>query len=235
MDANLSDVDPSVKRRPGQHHGDLRNVLLVAAAGLVREAGPRGFTMAEAARRAGVSVAAPYKHFRDRDSLLAALAEQGYRRQGVLFEAAMRSAPGAREQLVAVAVAYLDFAVQSQPLFEVMFGAGLDKSAHPDLAAAGAQVLAGLMPACEALEPDSPDELLVAVAALAHGHAVFLLEGALGRTDDVLPAVRQRLATYVAALLDARTRAPRRTSGRTTTGSSGGPTTPASASRQRSR
>ena len=218
MHANLRVVEPVVKRRSGQHHGDLRNVLLSAAAELVSEAGPRGFTMAEAARRAGVSVAAPYKHFPDRDSLLASLAVEGYRRQGQMFGAAMQDAPGPREQLAAVAVAYLDFAVQHRPLFEVMFGAGLDKTAHPELAAAGALVLAELRPACEALDPGSPDELLVAVAALAHGHAVFLLEGALGRPEDALPAVRRRVRQYVKRLLGERQAAQGESPSRSPTG-----------------
>lgn len=203
MAANLPVVEPDVKRRSGQHHGDLRNALLAAAVELVSEAGPRGFTMAEAARRAQVSVAAPYKHFADRSALLAALAVRGYRQQQQLFRAAVGGAATAQEQLVAVAVAYLDFAVQHRPLFDVMFGAGLDKSAHPDLAAAGAEVLAELMPACTALEPAAPEELLAAVAGLAHGHAVFLLEGALGIPELVLPQVRKRLARYVSRLLEA--------------------------------
>ena len=200
MRANLLPVPAPVKRRPGQHHGDLRNALLAAAVELVSEAGPRGFTMAEAARRAGVSVAAPYKHFADRDALMAALAAQGYRQQRALFRTAVASSPDAGEQLVAVALAYLDFAVRQRPLFSVMFGAGLAKAAHPDLAAAGAEVLAEVGPTCAALDPARPEELLVAVAALAHGHAVFLLDGALGPVEEALPLVRERLARYVARL-----------------------------------
>ncbi len=203
MHANLVVVEPDVKRRSGQHHGDLRNALLAAAVELVGEAGPRGFTMAEAARRAEVSVAAPYKHFPDRDALLAALAAQGYRQQREQFHAAVSRAKTAQEQLVAAAVAYLDFAVQHRPLFEVMFGAGLDKAAHPDLAAAGGEVLAELLPACTELEPAAPEQLLVAVAALAHGHAVYLLDGALGPAEQVLPQVRQRMSSYVVRLLTA--------------------------------
>ena len=69
---NLSAVSSPVKPRPvGHHHGDLRNALLRATLELVGERGPHGFTLAETSRRAGVSVAAPYKHFADRESLLA--------------------------------------------------------------------------------------------------------------------------------------------------------------------
>jgi len=191
---NLIDVTPPVKRRPGQHHGDLRNALLTAALELVAEGGPRGLTVAEAARRAGVSVTAPYKHFADRDALLAALGVLGYEEQARRFGAAVASAEDPREQLVATAVAYLDFAVEHRALFGVLFGAGLDKGAHPPLAAAGAAVLDVLLAPAAAVRPDAPEELLVTVAALAHGSSVFLLDGALGPPQEVLPDVRRRVA-----------------------------------------
>ena len=135
--ANLTDVTRPVKRMPGQHHGDLRNVLLSAALELVAESGPRGFSVAEAARRAGVSSAAPYKHFADRDALLAALAVQGYAEQERRFAAALSEAPAdVVDRLVAVARAYVSFAAQERALFDVVFGAGLDKAEHADVAAA---------------------------------------------------------------------------------------------------
>lgn len=199
--ANLAVVTSPVKRLSGQHHGDLRHALLAAALELVTEAGPRGITVAEAARRVGVSVAAPYKHFADRDALLAALAERAYDEQHRRFGLALRTAGGPREQLVAVAVAYVDFAVQERPLFEVLFGAGLDKAAHPALAAAGARVLGELLVPAAALRPEGARDLLLSVAALAHGHAVFLLEGALGPLELALPQVRQRVAAGARALL----------------------------------
>jgi AcrR family transcriptional regulator len=128
-------VAAPVKRRPGQHHGDLRNALLSAALELVAERGPRGFSVAEAARRAGVSSAAPYKHFTDRDALLAALAVRGYAEQHRRFTRALAGAgPCPADRLVAVARAYVSFAAQERPLFDVVFGAGLDKAEHEDVA-----------------------------------------------------------------------------------------------------
>lgn len=201
MGANLTDVASPVKRRPGQHHGDLRAALLRAARDLVNDSGPRGFTMAEAARRAGVSVAAPYKHFVDREALLVALAVQGYQEQARRFAAAVATSPSPAEQLVAAAQAYVEFAVEERALFEVVFGAGLDKGRHPQLAAAGAEVLAVLMVPAVALRPGDAEALLVTVAALAHGHAVFLLEGMLGPTAEGLQTARSQVRDAVARLI----------------------------------
>ena len=204
MTANLHDVSPPVKRRPGQHHGDLRAALLTAALDLVTASGPRGFTMAEAARRAGVSVAAPYKHFADREALLVALAVQGYEEQGRRFAGALASAEAPEEQLVAVARAYVDFAVQERALFAVVFGAGLDKGRHPALAAAGADVLRVVLPPAEALRPGEGETLLVSVAALAHGYAVYLLEGVLGPAGSAVGTAHAGLEDAVRRLLRGR-------------------------------
>src|ERR1700742_2421402 len=65
-------------RRDSYHHGDLKRALTSAALSLVAERGPKGFTLTEAARRAGVSAAAPYRHFTDKAHLLATVAEQGF-------------------------------------------------------------------------------------------------------------------------------------------------------------
>lgn len=203
--ANLADVEPPVKRSPGQHHGDLRNALQDAALELVADSGARGFTMAEAARRAGVSVAAPYKHFADRDALLASLAERAYAEQERRFTAALAGSERPADQLVAAAVAYLDFAVASRPLFDVMFGAGLDKRSYPELSTATQRVIGVLLPPARALRDDdaAAEELVVTLAALAHGHAVYLLEGAFGPPDEALPTIRRRVAGAVALLLTA--------------------------------
>lgn len=103
-------MNSPVKRRPtGQHHGDLRNALLRAALELVTERGPHGFTLAETSRRAGVSVAAPYKHFADRETLLAELATSGYREQRSRFAEAVSGSDEPVEQLASFASAYVRF------------------------------------------------------------------------------------------------------------------------------
>src|SRR5262249_43451896 len=74
--------------RRGYHHGNLGEALIGAALDLISQKGPAGFTFAEAARQAGVSPAAPYRHFRDRDALIADVAHQGFERFGQRLAAA---------------------------------------------------------------------------------------------------------------------------------------------------
>ncbi|MGC0397503.1 AcrR family transcriptional regulator [Streptomyces sp. SAI-126] len=186
-----------VKPRPtGRHHGDLRNALLRAALELVAEQGPHGFTLAEASRRAGVSVAAPYKHFTDRETLLAELATQGYRQQRDRFAVALHSSEDPVEQLAAFASAYVRFAAQEPALFDITFHAGLDKSRFNELAAAGDEVAGLLLPAARRLAPDEDDafDLLLRVASAAHGLAVFLRQGLFGMAGEALAATEEKAA-----------------------------------------
>lgn len=190
-----------VKRATGQHHGDLRNSLLEVARELVTEAGPLGWTMAEASRRAGVSVAAPYKHFRDRDDLLAALAVQGFES----FAATLRQAvvvEDARAALAAFAAAYVRFAWDERPLFEAAFFSGRDKSAYPELLAAGQTVFDLLVPAAtQVVGASDADRLVLAVGAVAHGFACLLVGDSLGSDDAVLTRTEDNARRAVDALV----------------------------------
>ncbi|MCA1220072.1 TetR/AcrR family transcriptional regulator [Streptomyces sp. 8L] len=189
-------MTPPVKRRSGQHHGDLRRALEEAALELVAERGPLGFTLAEASRRAGVSVAAPYKHFADREALLAALAERGYREQRERFVAAVARSEDPVERLAAFAATYVRFAAEERALFDVAFSAGLDKPEHPGLATAGEELLAALLPAAAGLVPDEEEayDLLLRVASAAHGIALFLRQGLFGVSGQAVEATAARAA-----------------------------------------
>jgi AcrR family transcriptional regulator len=195
-------VASPVNRASGHHHGDLRNALEEAALALVSERGPRGFTLAEASRRAGVSVAAPYKHYADRDALLASLALRGYREQRRRFAAAVADAADPAGQLAAFATAYVSFAAEERSLFEITFAAGLDKARYPELSEAGNAVLAVLTSPARQLRdnPDDALELVLTVAASAHGLAVFLLEGVFGPLLPALPKTRERAAAAARTL-----------------------------------
>ncbi|MDI5967083.1 TetR/AcrR family transcriptional regulator [Streptomyces sp. SL13] len=195
-------MPPPVKRSVGHHHGNLRSALEEAALELIARSGPRGFTLAEASRRAGVSVAAPYKHYADREALLASLAERGYAEQRRRFTAALALSQDPVEQLAAFASAYVLFAVEERALFEIIFAAGLDKSRYPTLAQAGNDVLALLTVPCTKVRGTGPAarELLLTVSAAAHGLAVFLLEGVFGPTPDCVDATRQRAAAAAKSL-----------------------------------
>ncbi|MEV7602637.1 TetR/AcrR family transcriptional regulator [Kitasatospora sp. NPDC089797] len=196
-------MSPPVKRRPtGHHHGDLRNALLRAALELVGERGPHGFTLAEASRRAGVSVAAPYKHFADRETLLAELATQGYREQRSRFAEAVGGSEDPVEQLAAFAAAYVRFAAEEPALFDVTFHAGLDKARFPALASAGDELSGLLLPVARRLAPDPDDafDLLLRVAGAAHGLAVFLRQGLFGAAGTALADTEDRAARTARAI-----------------------------------
>jgi AcrR family transcriptional regulator len=115
------------------HHGNLREVLLDSAIQLIAEVGPAGFTLRELARRAGVSHNAPYRHFRDRDELMAAVATQGFRELTRAMLRASRSQPDAIERLKRAGLAYIAFALRRPEHFTVMFDAPISvKTDHPE-------------------------------------------------------------------------------------------------------
>lgn len=191
------------RRTTGQHHGRLRDALEEAALALVAEGGPHGFTLAGACRRAGVSVAAPYKHFADRDALLASLAARSFAEQRRRCAAALAASEDPREQLAAVAAAYVRFAGEERALFEIAFNAGLDKTRHPELAAAAHELICVLLPvAGRAAGEEAAFDLLVRVASAAHGLALFLQHGSLGGHREPLSVTEDRAARTARALVD---------------------------------
>ena len=115
----VSRPSPSVK--DGYHHGDLRKALLDAAATLLAEGGVDAVSVREAARRLGVSPRAPYQHFRDKESLLSALAIDAFEQLGrALVSADDAAAPG--QEVEEQAIAYVQFAQQAPARFQLMFG-----------------------------------------------------------------------------------------------------------------
>jgi AcrR family transcriptional regulator len=188
--------------RRSYHHGDLREALIRAALELIAEKGPAGFTFAEAARAAGVSSAAPYRHFRDRESLLADVARRGFERFAADLEQAWDD--GRPDPLTAfenVGKAYLAFARREPAYYSAMFEAGLPHGDDPTLADAGECAFAVLRKASEALAAKLPPEtrppalmMSLHVWALAHGIASLF-----GRSD----AARRSLPMSPEQLLEA--------------------------------
>jgi AcrR family transcriptional regulator len=170
-------------RRDSYHHGDLKRALTSAALSLVAEKGPKGFTLTEAARRAGVSAAAPYRHFADKAALLATVAEQGFRDLHAELVAVPVKDPKAR--VIELGRAYVRWAVAHPDHYRVMFGAELSKSAHPSLAVAGEQAFGDLLDAIatcqEAGIVDGQDARSVAAPlwSLVHGVASLAIGGEL--------------------------------------------------------
>src|ERR1700751_4563939 len=118
----------------GYHHGNLREALVRAALELIAQKGPSGFTFAEAARWAGVSPAAPYRHFRDRDELMSDVARRGFE----LFSAALTTAweDGRPDPFTAfdrLGKAYLYFARNEPAYYSAMFEAGIPLESRPEL------------------------------------------------------------------------------------------------------
>jgi len=180
----------SWSRRPdrgerGYHHGNLREALLRAALDLIAEKGPAGFTFAEAARSAGVSAAAPYRHFRDRDELMASVALRGFEQ----FAAALARAwgdgrPDAFVALERLGKAYLEFARTQPAYYSAMFEAGIPVGADPALRGVGDRAFAVLRAAADKIcstmpAAGRPPALMVAlhIWAMAHGTASLFDRG----------------------------------------------------------
>lgn len=113
------------------HHGDLRNALVEAAIGLVRDVGAEQFSLRDAARTVGVSANASYRHFENKAALLTAVATAGFEKMAARMQrklaplarpAGVNDVELARERFKAVARAYVDFGVDNAELFRVMFG-----------------------------------------------------------------------------------------------------------------
>jgi AcrR family transcriptional regulator len=173
----------------GYHHGNLKEALVRAALELIAKKGPAGFTFAEAARWAGVSPAAPYRHFRDRDELLANIAVRGFEQfADVLARAWNDGKPelfGAFERL---GRAYLEFARTEPAYYSAMFEAGIPLDTNPELRDTGDRAFAVLRSATERLvgtmpAKDRPPVLMMAlhIWAMSHGIAALFGRGDAGR------------------------------------------------------
>src|ERR1700741_2599392 len=118
----------------GYHHGNLKEALIQAAPDLISKKGPAGFTFAEAARWAGVSPAAPYRHFRDRDELIASVALRGFEQFAVALSKAWDDGrPDPMTAFDRLGKAYLAFARTEPAYYSAMFEAGIPLDANPDL------------------------------------------------------------------------------------------------------
>lgn len=134
-----------MRRAKPYHHGNLREALLEAAIRLIAEVGPTAFTLREVARRARVSHNAPYRHFRNRDDLMAAVAAQGFRELTEAMVQAAGSKTDAPERLKSAGLGYVTFALRRPEHFTVMFDAPISKHKHPDSAAAAEEAFATLL------------------------------------------------------------------------------------------
>jgi AcrR family transcriptional regulator len=188
----------SVKIKPAKkpigklpyHHGDLRKQLIAAAEDIILERGVDGFTLREAARRAGVSPAAPAHHFGDARGLLSEVALMGFQEFGdALIEADKRGGSDPNQRLYEQGLAYVNFAMKNPARFQLMFSPGKCDMGYKNLgevADRSFQVLESAVRAASGLEPTdkmTPDAngLLMAMWSLVHGFAHLGLGGQFDR------------------------------------------------------
>jgi AcrR family transcriptional regulator len=171
----------NIATRSTYHHGNLGPALIAAARDLLDADGPGAVSLREAARRVGVSATATYRHFNDKDHLLAAVAAEGYRE----FAQSLRNAD--HGALSGMGNAYIDFALAHPGLFRLMFGPLLrERDRYPELGAAADDAFAALLESAQRFAGSSEEDAeSVAYAAwsFAHGLARLVL-------DEVIPRER---------------------------------------------
>ncbi len=183
----MSGREAAAPRRAAYHHGDLRRALLAAASALLAEVGPAALSLRAVARAAGVTHAAPYRHFPDKAALLAALATDGFERLRAAMDAAREAAgPDSGARLAAVGRAYVQSAVSAPAEFRLMFGApAASRAEHPELEAAAAAAFGGLVDAVAEAQAGGQvragpiEPLALAAWAAMHGLAALAVDGQL--------------------------------------------------------
>ena len=170
------------KRGTSYHHGDLRDALVRAARTIVEKRGLSALSLRAAARAAGVSPAAPYHHFADKQALLDAVAAQGFVALTSAMEERMAKKTDPNARLDASGVGYVVFAVENPALFRLMFGGGEQQvSADAHLIDARGRAYGVLEAAVAATSPDGVADPFVCLRlwALVHGIATLILDGAI--------------------------------------------------------
>lgn len=179
----------------GYHHGNLKQALVDATLTLIEEKGPQGFTMAEAAKAAGVSPAAPYRHFSGKDDMIAEAARQGFEIFGDLMDYAYQTgAPSPLAAFEATGRAYLAFARKHPGYYIAMFESGLRLNADPELSRASNRAMAVLTRATEELlarvpAASRPPASMVSqhIWAMSHGVVELFARGEPGARAPYTP------------------------------------------------
>ncbi len=183
------------------HHGDLRNALIEATLVLIEEKGVNAFTIREVAKRAGVSHAAPYRHFKDKEELLFTVAREGF--DLMVAETKKRSAkypddPLARFQISGLS--YIDFAISHPSHYRVMFYSGENKDRFPeDLVASSTEsfhLLLDTISECQEkdiIKPGDPNEFALAAWSVVHGYAKLYIDGFIDNEAKLFSHKKEKL------------------------------------------
>jgi len=190
-------MDIGVESKRPYHHGDLRNALLDAARAILEEESLAALSLRAVARRAGVSHAAPYRHFPNHEALLVELATEGFAElKGGIVEAA--AAPGEKtDRIASVGAAYMRFVARRPALARLMFGPQLpNREAFPALAEAAGGVSDEIGKAL------GDPALGLAVWAAMHGLAMLVLENVidLGQSRSGLSVLPSRAEILLRSL-----------------------------------
>jgi AcrR family transcriptional regulator len=193
------------------HHGNLKEALIEAARALVAELGPQGFSLAETARRAGVSAAAPYRHFSDRDALMQEVARRGYATLATRLDVAWDGGkPAPLTAFQRMGAAYLTFAAEDPAAYGAMFLSGQSPAEPPALREAADRAFAVLVSAAAKLgcrhsngSLADPRQIALHIWALSHGLATLCGRHSV-KGIMTLPEAQRLLesgaATYLAGL-----------------------------------
>ena len=190
--------------RRSYHHGNLREALIAAGLRALAETGATAFSLRDVARRAGVSAAAPYRHFADKEALFAAIAVESLERLRSTMDEALATAPAdPLEQFRATGVAYVRFAVAHPAHFLARGVPGMSERVPAEMklafaerqTAEAAQLLAGQ--AAGTIAPMPLDALLISARAIVHGLAHLIVQGELGPVDAARAAELAELVTGV--------------------------------------
>ena len=196
------------ERHKSYHHGDLREALIEAAMDALARGGESNVGLRQVARRAGVSPAAPYRHFKSRADLLAGVAAAGFRRFRETLLAAQLGLPPAHH-LAAMGQGYVAFARDNPALFRLMFSSGLDRGPDDDLKIAADAAFAPLVDAALREAGEDPFETALAAWALVHGLAHLLNDSNILHIDaDKAEALVQAITRRFVAGLRATGRSP---------------------------
>ena len=184
-----SSSPPSTPVTKAYHHGELRSALVAAALDLLATGGPDALSLRAVARHAGVSAMAPYRHYADKEALLAAVATHGFEGLHAALSTADAAVP-AHSALTEQAVAYVRYAVSNPALFRLMFGPR-QPCAHPELEAAGEAAYAVLSNrvADQTLPADDREAQTLGCWSMVHGLASLFLDGRIKESpapDDSL-------------------------------------------------
>jgi len=181
-------------RKRGYHHGNLRSALMDAAVKLIEEKGPNGFTLSEAAKLAGVTPAAVYRHFEGREDMIAGAALEGYRIFGDLMEYSLGNNRSGLQAFESTGRAYLAFARKYPGHYVAMFESGISINRTADLAQAASHALGQLELAAAQLTLQMPVDrrppasmVAAHIWAMSHGVVELFARGSPG-TQSPFPA-----------------------------------------------